>query len=267
MGASSAPTGEFQDKVCIVTGTTGIGKAIAKRFARAGARVWSCGVDRNSIEQLETEAQSENLPIVGRRCDVSNSGDVESAVAVAVERFGGFDIIVNAAAVHPYGTAEETTLETWERCLAVNVTGVFLFAHFGIPQMRKRGGGAIINLSSVQGHACQPGVAAYATSKGAIHSLTRALALDHAKDGVRVNSISPGSIATPMLELAAQKFSPEVPVDAVFKRFGEAHPLGRVGTAEEVAELAAFLASDKAGFCTGSDYRIDGGLTAGLSVK
>jgi NAD(P)-dependent dehydrogenase (short-subunit alcohol dehydrogenase family) len=133
--------------------------------------------------------------------------------------------------------------------------------------MRKRGGGAIVNVASVQGHACQRGVTAYATSKGAILSLTRALALDHAADGIRVNSISPGSIATPMLELAARTFSPESPVEESFKRFGEAHPLGRVGTPEEVAELAAFLASPRASFCTGGDHRIDGGLLAGLAVK
>ena len=124
-----------------------------------------------------------------------------------------------------------------------------------------------MNLASVQGHACQQGVAAYATSKGAIHSLTRALALDHAKDGVRVNSISPGSVRTPMLEFAARKLSPDLPVEEVLERFGEAHPLGRVGTAEEVAELAAFLASDRASFCTGGDYLVDGGLKAGLAVR
>lgn len=258
---------EFANKVALVTGTTGIGKAIAKRFARAGARVLSCGIDPDANQMLTNEANDENITIEVRKCDVSASSDVKGAVTAAVSRFGAVDVIVNAAAVHPYGKATETDLETWNRCLSVNVTGIFLFAHFGIPEMRKRGGGAIVNLASVQGHACQQGVAAYATSKGAIHSLTRALALDHAVDGVRVNSISPGSIATPMLELAARTFSPELPVDQVFKRFGEAHPLGRVGTPEEVAELAAFLVSDRAGFCTGGDYLIDGGLMAGLSVR
>jgi NAD(P)-dependent dehydrogenase (short-subunit alcohol dehydrogenase family) len=133
--------------------------------------------------------------------------------------------------------------------------------------MKKRGGGAIVNLASVQGHACQKGVTAYVASKGAILSLTRALAVDHAEDKIRVNSISPGSIETPMLETAARRFSPELPVQEVLQRFGAAHPLGRTGRAEEVAELVAFLVSDKAAFCTGGDYLIDGGLKAAIGVK
>lgn len=267
MPLASISETEFEGKICLVTGTSGIGKAIAKRFARAGAQVLSCGIDVSANAQLKREASEEGLTITVRLCDIALPEDVQSAVQAAADRFGALDVIVNAAAVHPYGTAEETTLEAWERCLRVNVTAVFLFAHFGVPEMRKRGKGAIVNLSSAQGHACQRGVAAYATSKGAIHSLTRALALDHAVDGVRVNSISPGSIATPMLEAAARTFSPELAVGEVFERFGEAHPLGRIGTPEEVAELAAFLASDRASFCTGGDYRIDGGLTAGIGVK
>ncbi len=133
--------------------------------------------------------------------------------------------------------------------------------------MKKRGGGSIINLASVQGHACQRVVAAYAASKGAVHSLTRALALDHAPDKIRVNSISPGSIRTPMLERSAANFAPGAPIEEVFNRWGQSHPIGRIGTPEEVAELAAFLVSDKAGFCTGGDYLVDGGLLAGLGVQ
>lgn len=190
-----------------------------------------------------------------------------ASVQKAVRTFGGVNILVNSAAVHPFGTVMETDHETWTRCLNVNVTGIYLFVRSCVPAMKERGGGAIVNIASVQGYACQRGVAAYVASKGAILSLTRALAMDHAADGIRVNSISPGSIATPMLEYAARTFSPDVPVTEVFRRFGEAHPLGRVGTPEEVAELAAFLASSKASFCTGGDYRIDGGLTAGLAVK
>jgi NAD(P)-dependent dehydrogenase (short-subunit alcohol dehydrogenase family) len=258
---------EFDRKVAIVTGTTGIGRAISKRLARDGARVVACGIDGEANAKLAEEAAAENLTILVHRTDVSQPGDVEQAVTIAVEQFGGLDIIVNAAAIHPFGNSVETDLETWNRCFAVNVTSVYLFAHFGVPAIKQRGGGVILNLSSVQGHACQRDVTAYVASKGAIHSLTRALAVDHAPDRIRVNSISPGSINTGMLETAARKFSPELPVDEVVARFGTAHPLGRVGTPEEVADLAAFLASDKAAFCTGGDYAIDGGLRAGIGVK
>ncbi len=258
---------DFINKVAIVTGTTGIGKAVAKRLACGGAHVLACGIDAAANTELQSDAASGNLSINVQRCDVSSPDDVKAAVAKCVQLFGGLDILINAAAIHPYGTVTETDFETWNRCLSVNVTGIFLFARLSVPEMKKRGGGAIVNVASVQGHACQRGVAAYVTSKGAILSLTRALAIDYASDSIRVNSISPGSIATPMLELAARTFSPELPVDDVLKRFGDAHPLGRVGTPEEVAELAAFLASSKAGFCTGADYLIDGGLLAGLAVK
>ncbi len=257
---------EFTGKVAIVTGTTGIGRATAKRLARGGAKVLACGIDAAANQKLTEEARAEGLAIQAIQTDVASPEQVRTAVETAVALYGGLDIVVNAAAVHPYGDAVETEVETWKRCMEVNVGGIYLLAHFGVPEMRKRGGGAIVNLASVQGRACQRGVAAYATSKGAIHSLTRAMALDFAPD-IRVNSISPGSIATPILELAARTFSPELPVEEVFRRFGEAHPIGRVGTAEEVAELAAFLASDKASFCTGGDYLIDGGLLAGIGVK
>ena len=259
---------DFPGKIAIVTGTTGIGKAIALRLAKGRASVVACGIDQTANRQLQAEAHSAQLNIHVQTCDVSMPEDVQAAVRCAVQQFGGLDIIVNSAAVHPYGTAVETDFETWNRCLAVNVGSVYLFAHFGVPEMKKRGGGgAIVNLASVQGYACQKGVAAYVASKGAIHSLTRALALDHAADGIRVNSVSPGSVNTPMLAFSAHLFSPDLPVNEVFQRFGEAHPLGRIATAEEVAELAAFLASDRAGFCTGGDYLVDGGLKAGLAVR
>ena len=258
---------DFEGKVALVTGTTGIGRAIAERFARGGAAVVCCGIDRAANEALARHAERQGLNLNVQACDVADADAVRSMVASTVDHFGGLDIIANAAAIHPFGNVVETDPENWNRCMAVNVGSVFLLAHFGIPEMKKRGGGAIINLASVQGYACQRGVAAYATSKGAIQSLTRALALDHAQDNIRVNSISPGSIRTPMLARSAAHFSPEAPVEEVFARFGAAHPLGRIGTPEEVAELAAFLASDKAAFCTGGDYLVDGGLLAGIGVQ
>jgi meso-butanediol dehydrogenase / (S,S)-butanediol dehydrogenase / diacetyl reductase len=258
---------DFAEKVALVTGTTGIGRAIAIRFASGGARVLSCGIEPMANDELTRDAAKYGLTLQVEHCDVSDAEQVRAAVAKAVSEFGGVDIIVNAAAIHPFGTVLQTDLATWNRCMAINVGSVYLTAHFGIPEMKKRGGGSIVNLASVQGFACQRGVAAYATSKGAIHSLTRALALDYAADRIRVNSISPGSIQTPMLARSAANFSPDVPVEESFARFGAAHPLGRIGTPEEVAELAAFLASDRAGFCTGGDYLVDGGLLAGIGVQ
>ncbi len=258
---------ELEGKVAIVTGTTGIGRAIAKRFAADGACVLACGIEVAANQDMALDAKANGLSLQVEQCDVTQVHAVREVVAKAVREYGGLDIIVNAAAFHPFGTVVETGLEDWNRCMMVNAGSIYLLGHFGIPEMKKRGGGSIINLASVQGHACQRGVAAYAASKGAVHSLTRALALDHAGDNIRVNSISPGSIRTPMLERSAGHFSPGVSVEEVFKRFGDAHPLGRIGTPEEVAELAAFLASDRAAFCTGGDYLVDGGLLAGIGVQ
>ncbi|MFZ3216313.1 MAG: SDR family oxidoreductase [Candidatus Acidiferrales bacterium] len=258
---------EFENKVAIVTGTTGIGRAIALRLASGGAHVVACGIDSAANLELQQLSDANHAALRVELCDVSVPEQVQAVVASAVAKFGGLDYIANAAAFHPFGTCVETDPETWNRCMAVNLSSSYLFAHFGIPEMRKRGGGSIIILASVQGYACQRGVAAYATTKGGLHSLTRALALDHAADHIRVNSISPGSIRTPMLERSAAHFSPDLPINTVVQRFGAAHPLGRVGTVEEVAELAAFLISDRAAFCTGGDYLVDGGLLAGIGVQ
>jgi meso-butanediol dehydrogenase / (S,S)-butanediol dehydrogenase / diacetyl reductase len=258
---------DFERKVAIVTGTSGIGRAIAKRLAAGGCSVVACGIEPAANEELQQEAAKSGLSLSVELCDVSRPDQVQSTVKKTVAVHGGLDVIANAAAIHPFGTVLETDFDSWNRCMAVNVGSIYLLTHFGIPEMKKRGGGTIVNLSSVQGFACQRGVAAYAASKGAVHSLTRALALDHAADHIRVNSISPGSIRTPMLARSASHFAPNLPNEAAFERFGASHPVGRIGTPEEVAELAAFLLSDKSGFCTGGDYLVDGGLLAGIGVQ
>jgi meso-butanediol dehydrogenase / (S,S)-butanediol dehydrogenase / diacetyl reductase len=258
---------ELEGKLAIVTGTSGIGRAIALRLAAGGARVMACGIDDGANNELSAEASRQGLPIEVEHCDVSDPESVQHVVETAAGKLGGIDILVNAAAIHPFGSVVETEPETWNRCMAVNVGGIYLMSRAAIVEIKKRGGGCIINLASVQGYACQRGVAAYATSKGAVLSLTRSLALDYARDKIRVNSISPGAVETPMLARSADHFSPGIPREVVFARFGAAHPLGRIGTPEEIAALATFLASDKAGFCTGSDFVADGGLLAGIGVS
>ncbi|KQU88883.1 oxidoreductase [Ensifer sp. Root31] len=259
---------EFAGKVALVTGTSGIGLASAIRLATAGAKVLACGNDAAANQTFDRIAQERGLAMASRLVDVSVEADVAAAVAAVVSRHGGLDIVVNAAAFHPFGTVLDTSFETWNRCLSVNVGSIYLTGRFAIPEMTKRGGGAIVNISSVQGHSCQQNVAAYVATKGAIHALTRAMALDHADLKVRVNSVSPGSVRTPLLSLAARTYGGEgVSEEEAFARFGAAHPIGRIGEPEEVADLVAYLASDRAGFITGSDFRIDGGLTAGIGVK
>ena len=259
---------DFEGKVAMVTGTTGIGLATARRLAAGGASIIACGIDRAANAAMRAELEGAGPGVLVMDTDISVEHQVRDAVAAGVAHFGGLDVIVNSAAVHPYGTATTTDWETWNRAMTVNVGSIHLTAHFGIPEMIKRGGGAIVNVASVQGFACQQNVAAYATTKGAIHTLTRSLALDYAAAGIRVNSVSPGSIRTPILEKAARGDNgSDADVEEAYRRFGAAHPLGRIGEPEEVAELIAFLCSSKAGFCTGADYKIDGGLTAGLGVK
>jgi meso-butanediol dehydrogenase/(S,S)-butanediol dehydrogenase/diacetyl reductase len=259
---------DFIGKVAVITGTTGIGLATARRLAAGGAAIAAFGIEGAANAALERE-----LGEAGRRAkaftlDVSVDDAVREAIGGAVSAFGGLDIIVNTAAVHPYGTATTTDPEVWQRAMSVNIGSIYLTARYGIPEMVRRGGGAIVNVASVQGFACQENVAAYATTKGAIHTLTRSLALDYASQGIRVNSVSPGSIRTPILERAARgEGGSDADIDAAYRRFGAAHPLGRIGEPEEVAELIAFLCSAKASFCTGADYKIDGGLTAGIGVR
>ena len=259
---------EFEDKVALITGTTGIALATARRLASGGAAIVACGIVEEANAALQSELDRSGAKALALTVDVSVPDQVRDAVAAGVSRFGGLDVIVNSAAVHPYGTATSTDFDTWNKAMSVNVGSIYLTAHFGIPELIRRGGGAIVNVASVQGFACQENVAAYATTKGAIHTLTRSLALDYARSGIRVNSVSPGSIRTPILEKAARgENGTDADVEAAYKRFAEAHPLGRIGEPEEVAELIAFLCSAKAGFCTGADYKIDGGLTAGIGVK
>ena len=256
--------GEFNGKVAVITGSSGIGLGAALKFAREGAIVHLCGNDAAHNERAWNEAAGLDVNVA--EVDVTLPAQLGSWI-YDVGSIEGIDILVNAVAVQTYGTTESTDIDHWNRVIATNLTSCFLTSHFAYPFMKQRGGGAIVHVSSVQGHANQNEVLAYATTKGGIHALTRAQAVDAAKDGIRVNSISPGSVRTPLLEFAAQTVAGENnPIEEVIESFGNAHPVGRVGTVEETSELIAFLCSDRAGFCTGGDYLIDGGLTAGIGV-
>lgn len=256
---------EFEGKVAIVTGgATGIGLGSAQVLADGGAQVVLFGPDEPAlIAAVSKLGKAAASYVVG---DVSRSADTERLVATAVSRHGGIDIVVNSAAIQPYGTVETMSETEWDRTLGINLKGAYLVSHFAVPQMRKRGGGAIVNIASVQGIANQTNVAAYVASKGGLLALTRAMALDHAKDKIRVNSVCPGSIDTPMLRFAASENLAGRTEDEVVNSWGSAHPIGRIGLPEDVGNMVAFLCSERAAFCTGGEYKVDGGLLAKLGV-
>ena len=259
--------GEFAGRVALVTGgSSGIGRAVVERLADAGASVVLCGANESSVRTSEADLRSAGLEVSAVRADVAVATEAHGLVAFGVKRYGGLDVVVNSAGVQRYGTVEETSEAEWDRVLDVNLKGIFLVCRAAVPELRRRGGGAIVNVASVQATATQSAVAAYTASKGGIVALTRAMAVDHAPDGIRVTAVSPGSVDTPMLRWAAEQFRGERSVDELVAEWGRSHPLGRVAAAAEVAELVAFLASPRAAFVTGSEHRIDGGLLASLPV-
>jgi NAD(P)-dependent dehydrogenase (short-subunit alcohol dehydrogenase family) len=258
---------EFSGKVAVVAGgAQGIGLAAARKLAIEGASVVICSDREDQLEEAVAELREEGLEVSGTRADVTSSADMKRLMDFATETYGGVDVLVNSAGVQRYGTVVETEVEVWDEVLDVNLKGIYLASRYAIPEMRKRGGGAIVNLSSVQAFASQTGVAAYTASKGGINALTRAMALDHAEENIRVNAVCPASVDTPMLRWSADQFKGEKSVEETVADWGRMHPVGRVAKPEEVAEVIAFLASDRASFVTGSDYKVDGGMLAALGV-
>ncbi len=253
---------EFAGKVAVVTGVAqGIGAATARAFAREGARVAVVDRDTAAGRARADELAGEDGRAIFVGADVASTDDARRIAREAVAAFGGVDALVNNAGIQTYGTVEEMAEEEWDRTLAVNLKGVFLVSKWIVPEIRRRGGGAIVNVASVQGLATQPAVAAYAASKGGVLALTRSMALDYAREKIRVNAVCPGSVDTPMLRASADLFGGEDPEGAL-RDWGALHAMGRIARPEEVAEMILFLAGPRASFCTGGAYLVDGGMLA-----
>jgi NAD(P)-dependent dehydrogenase (short-subunit alcohol dehydrogenase family) len=249
---------DLEGRVAIVTGAAmGIGKACAVALARAGAGVILADVDVDAGEATRAEIEASGGVAQFVRADVARMAEMEDLARAAVTRFGGIDILVSNAARAIGGKVDEIDEASWESVLSTNLTSVWRGMRVCVPEMKKRGGGSIVSMSSVQALTGFSGWAAYAAAKGGINALTQQAAVDLAPHKIRVNAVAPGTIMTPLNE---KIFREHPNPDALIRTWNEAHPLGRFGQPEEVAEAVLFLASDRASFITGTILRVDGGL-------
>ena len=245
----------LENKVAFISGgARGLGEVMAKLFVQEGASVVIGDVLEDEGKQVEAEINETGGQCLFVRLDVTDEAQWQQAIAATVARFGKLEILINNAGIYRTRRVEDTSSEEWDLVLAINGKGVFLGTKAAIPEMRKAGGGSIINLSSVAGLVGSADSAAYNASKGAVRLLTKSTAIQYAKEGIRANSIHPGTIETPM---TADLLSGEGRQDRMNRT-----PLGRLGRPEDVAYGALYLASDEASFVTGSELVIDGGRTA-----
>ncbi len=246
---------DFADKVVLVTGAaSGMGAATAREFSAAGARVLI--VDRNAELAVQVASDiSADPPLIG---DISDSAFCKQAVATAVERYGRLDILINAAGIIVRADGPGTTDEQWQRVMNVNVNGVFYMSRAAVEIMQGQGAGAIVNFGSIWGEVGAAGVMAYCASKGAVHQITRAMALDHAKDGIRINAVCPGEVNTPML--TSERSAPVTP--EMMQALADSVPMGRLAAPVEIARVVLFLSSDAASYMTGAMVNVDAGFTA-----
>jgi len=251
---------KLDSKVAIVTGGgAGIGRATSLLFARHGAKVVALDLLADGVQALVKEIHSEGGEAEAIVADVSSAVDVEKCVQKALNRFGHIDILFNNAGIVVPGKIHEICETDWDRSMNVNVKSMYLMCRSVVPHFRKQGGGVILNTSSAVVLRTVADRAVYAAAKGAVLALTRSMALDYVKDGIRVNCLCPGTVDTPSFQqrMAALGGDPAL----ARKQFEARQPMGRLGTAEEIAEAALYLVSDAAAFVTGAAFPIDGGLS------
>ena len=249
---------DFTGKVVVISGAaSGIGEACVREFAARRAAVAIVDCKAGAGEQTVAELRQKGATLKYFQADVGSRLEVERLIPLVVAQFGGIDVLVNNAGIQRYGSVTTTTEEEWDEVMAVNLKGAFLMSKYAIPEIVKRGGGAIVMTGSVQSVTAQQNSVAYVTSKHGLLGLTRSIALDFGKQNVRANCVMPGAIDTPMLRWAASRDShPE----KVLAGCAGLHIRGTLGLPEEVARVIVFLASDLASFVTGGAYAVDGGL-------
>lgn len=251
------------NRTVVVSGAArGIGLAVAELAVERGSTAVGLDVDADELAAVAERLGSRFVPVT---VDLRDPVAIADAFASALVP-DRIDALVCSAGVQRYGTIETTPVETWDEVMAVNVRSAYLLAKAALPTLRAAGGGAIVNVASVQAIASQTDVVAYTASKGALTALTRAMALDHAAEGIRAVAVCPGSVDTPMLRASAALHAGDGDPEDLLAQWGASHPIGRIGQPAEIAELILFLASPEAALITGSTHVIDGGLLAGLGV-
>lgn len=251
----------FEEKTVLVTGsTTGIGEATVREFAAEGAQVMITGrnAERGKKVLAEIKAQDGNADFL--QADIKDSSACDKLVEETVKRFGRLDILVNNAGVLYTATVPDTTDEQWHDTFGVNVAGLFFMSRAAIRQMRKQGGGIIVNVASESGLNGEPGLGAYCASKGAVVQLTKCMALDHTRENIRVNAVCPGETHTQMI--ADWLSSQGGDIDKLIRDLAAGLPINRLAEPREVARCVLFLASDDASYCVGTNMSCDGGNAA-----
>jgi NAD(P)-dependent dehydrogenase (short-subunit alcohol dehydrogenase family) len=251
------PLFQLDGKIALVTGASkGIGEAIARGLAEFGAKVVISSRKQDAVDEVARGFRADGLKATGIAANMSSIEDIHHLVDKTVETYGGLDIIINNAAVNPVlGPIQNTDERAFDKIIEVNLKGPFELCKKAYPNLKQRGGGSIIHISSIGGLTPEPGIGIYSASKAAINNLTQAMAQDWGKDNIRVNAICPGLIKTKFSEALWSD-------DKILNRFLRHIPLGRAGTADDVAGLAVFLASDAAAYCSGGIYSVDGGYAA-----